>query len=112
MTRIEPTSMPWSTARAKRSTRTVVLPVPAPAETKTRPGASIAACCSEVGGRSTVALIASGPLHPAERGQLAPGGAGRAAARVVADVAGTDPLDEAAGRLLGPRHLLPEPVLV
>ena len=49
ITRIESTSMPASTARTKRSTRTRVLPVPAPAETKTVPSASIAACWSGFG---------------------------------------------------------------
>ena len=46
MTRSESTSSPSSrTARANRSTRTVVLPVPAPAETNVVPRASIAARC-------------------------------------------------------------------
>ena len=50
ITRIESTSSPRSqTARQKRSTMTVVLPVPAPAETKTTPGSSIARVCSRFG---------------------------------------------------------------
>jgi hypothetical protein len=48
ITSIDSTSMPRSqTASTKRSTRTVVFPVPAPAETNTWPRAAIAAaCCS------------------------------------------------------------------
>ena len=50
MTSSESTSRPRSqTALTKRSTRTVVFPVPAPAETKTTPGASMAAACSGFG---------------------------------------------------------------
>ena len=48
-TRMEPTSTPRSTARTKRSTMTVVLPVPAPAETNTVPPASMATACSGFG---------------------------------------------------------------
>src|SRR4051812_45477383 len=99
MTRIEPTSIPESTARTNRSTSTVVLPVPAPAETKTTPGAAIAASCSGVGGRSMVALT-SRPPDPAHGRELAPGGA-RALARVVADVAGAQPLHDPPRRLFG-----------
>jgi hypothetical protein len=65
MTRIESTSSPRSqTARQKRSTMTVVFPVPAPAETKTTPGSSIARSCSRFGA-STVMARTSVRAHPA-----------------------------------------------
>src|SRR4029453_7726583 len=102
--------MPLSIARAKRSTSTDVLPVPAPAETKTSPSASIAACCSGVGGRSVVAAIsASAPPYPAHRTELAPRRT-RALPRVVPHVAVADARDRAAGNV--PRPLAPRRDLV
>ena len=54
ITSSESTSSPRSqTALQKRSTITVVLPVPAPAETKTTPCSSIARSCSWFGAVST-----------------------------------------------------------
>src|ERR671935_739703 len=115
ITRIESTSSPSSqTARTKRSTRTDVLPVPAPAETKTSPPASTAASCSgfiwaiaasprrchhhlqarakrwDLPNPCKVRQHFSRPRHPAHRPQVAPGRA-LAALRVVADVARLDP---------------------
>src|SRR5690242_863870 len=107
MTRIESTSRPPShTARTKRSTSTAVLPVPAPAETKTSPVASTAAsCCSftttEPPQVTVCYLLRSGsrsrsrPLHAAHRPEVAPGRA-LAVLRVVADVARADPAAELA----------------
>src|SRR5436305_14948358 len=113
MTSSESTESPRAhTALAKRSTRTVVLPVPAPAETKTSPPASIAACCSGFGARvSTAALMpapapakpapplpgrlrrayGSCPPHAAHRRERAPAGARAAALRIVLHVARADP---------------------
>ena len=77
----------------KRSTSTVVLPVPAPAETKTSPGASIAASCS--------AFSASSPMHadPAHRPEVAPARA-VAARRVVLDVSRPGSARDAPSRVL------------
>src|SRR5437764_14270380 len=109
-------------ARTKRSTSTVVFPVPAPAETKTTPEASIAADCSVFGTRVMAvvrplggvdrsfqtarhaeralpdgdnASVVSCPLHPTHRIELAPARA-LAPARIVDDVAGADPPRHAA----------------
>src|SRR5690242_683461 len=143
MTRIESTSSPRSqTARQKRSTMTVVLPVPAPAETKTTPGSSIARSCSvfgpasttltalrldpvapgqrrrrpsrqsRLGLRTTSQATSSGPPHPAHRPRVAPGRAREAALRVVAHGALADPRDGRARLLLRPLDLAPEPLLV
>src|SRR5207302_10705209 len=123
MTRIESTSTPWShTARANRSTSTIVFPVPAPAETNTSPFASTAAsCCSftrassqnngPVSDTEERCLTPSRALHPAHRPQVAPRRA-LAPARVVLDVAGADAAGQAARRLLGARDRAPERVLV
>src|SRR5919109_3558162 len=134
MTRIESTGRPRSqTARTKRSTITRVLPVPAPAETKTTPVASIAAVCSGLvfpalirrapkkgihGGNLVSPMPAPGvpprscALHPAHRRELTPRVAASAATRVVADVARADPPDEPAGQFLRPLDLPPERLLV
>src|ERR1051325_5182617 len=143
MTRIESTSSPRSqTARQKRSTMTVVLPVPAPAETNTTPGSSIARSCSVFGAasttltalrldpgapgqrrrrpsqqsrlglRATSQATSSGPPHPAHRPQVAPGRARETALRVVADVALADPRDGASSLLLRALDLAPERLLV
>src|ERR671922_2284936 len=69
MTRRESTSKPRSqTALTKRSTRTVVFPVPAPAETKTAPPASIAAACSGLGARVSSTLMGRPPAHEGVEG--------------------------------------------
>src|SRR5690348_11636829 len=143
MTRIESTSSPRSqTARQKRSTMTVVLPVPAPAETKTTPGSSIARSCSTLGPTSTTLTAlrldpgapgkpcrrpirqsrlglkmtsqatSSGPLHSAHRPQVAPGRARETALRVVAHVALANAGDGGARLILRPLDLAPEPLLV
>src|ERR1043166_6105371 len=110
MTRIESTASPRSqTARQKRSTMTVVLPVPAPAETKTTPGSSIARSCSTLGPACSTTLMS---LHPAHRPQVAPGRAREAALRVVANVALANAGDGGARLLLRPLDLAPEPLLV
>src|SRR5262249_56220915 len=87
----------------KRSTRTVVLPVPAPAETNTSPRASIAAsCCSFMPppaagctgtGAGTVSLRqadGSCARHPAHAPHVAPRRA-LVALRVVRDISRADP---------------------
>src|SRR5918994_604627 len=139
MTRIESTSIPSSqTARTKRSTSTAVFPVPAPAETNTRPFASIAACCSGFGCQVTAespllpridrslqtaarakparregdsASGVSRPLHPAHRPEVAPRRA-LAALRIVTDVAGADVTGELAGSCSRRLDLRPERLFV
>src|SRR5215210_5821310 len=142
MTRIESTSKPRShTARQKRSTMTIVFPVPAPAETKTTPCSSIARSCSLFGAstaltdapagiagvagqrrrrprrqsrpglRRTSQATCSGPPHAAHGPEIAPLRA-RAALRVVAHVALADAADGRLRVLLGALDLAPEGVLV
>ena len=141
ITRIESTSSPRSqTARQKRSTMTVVLPVPAPAETKTTPGSSIARSCSRFGPASTTLTAlrldpcapgkrrrrpsqqsrlglkttsqatSSGPPHPAHRPKVAPGRAREAALRVVPHVAFPNPRHGRPGLFLGLVDLAPDHV--
>src|SRR5215218_11216811 len=139
MTRIESTSTPSSqTPRTNRSTRTAVLPVPAPAETKTRPFASIASSCSGFGVQLTntapdvrsldrslqtaarakpvrpegdIASDVSRSLHPAHRPEIAPRGA-LAALRVMPDVSGANVAGELACRRARRLDLRPESILV
>src|SRR6266550_597705 len=137
MTSSESTSSPSSqTARTNRSTRTDVLPVPAPAETNTSPRASTAASCSALsvmdgshvtairqqisrakrGDKTSPAQRAqhfarkSCPSDPAHAPQRAPARA-LAALRVVADVAGADSFRELPRLDLRALDLLPERVL-
>ena len=94
------------TARTNRSTSTVVLPVPAPAERKTTPGASIAASCSAFGGWFTRAPPGTGrPVAPARTAGVAK--------RIVTDVARADARRRSGGRAPPSAFdLLPELVLV
>ena len=67
----------------KRSTSTVVFPVPAPAETKTWPRAAIAAACCSFGALGLAAVMRASPGTSA-RGRTTPGSrrpSGRAARR-------------------------------
>src|SRR5438132_9911457 len=108
MTSTDSTSRPSSqTARTNRSTRTVVLPVPAPAETKTSPRASTAARCSAL----SAAVVMSCPLDPAHPPEVAPGRA-RPALRIVANVARPDPFGGSTGALARAVDDAPERVFV
>src|SRR6266446_7610241 len=140
MTRMESTSSPRSqTARTKRSTSTAVLPVPAPADTKTSPVASTAArCCSFMPFSLSLPLCRAGgttqrkgeppgspeppspvrrsrarsrPPHPAHWPEIAPLRA-LAALGIVQDVAAADAPGEKARGLAGAVDRTPERLLL
>ena len=92
------------TAFTNRSTSSVVLPVPAPAETKTTPGSSIAATCWSEG-----VVLARVP-DPAHRPEGAPARA-LSSPRIGANVTRVHPVDRAPGRGLRLVDLVPEVVL-
>src|SRR5215213_2455453 len=99
---------PVHTAFANRSTSTVVLPVPAPAETKTSPLAAIAAACCSFGSLTGPLR----PLDPAHPPEVAPRGTAVGALRVVPDVAGAHALREAEREVARALDLSPERLLV